>query len=317
MVEAQLTGIFPRSNELIRATRNYDKGLIGREDLLQYIRRDAEDAIRIQRENGFRCVIDGMFLWQDIFRPFTEIVEGIEAGALTRWFDNNTFFRKPVIGDLEPKTHAPGLNRYIFLDLMGDGCKKVILPGLYTFASLSSRGYSEELIYSLAEIMAVEIKDLSSRGITVFQFNEPSLVYRKPSIHEDTYESLKIAYQIVKKASSSTIILHTYFGDVVPAIPHLDDFPVDYIGVDFYATEFMELKEYSLDKGLLCGCVDSRNSYLESPEKIRELMEKIEEHISPKDIILAPNCDLEFLTKELATKKIEVLKEAVNLLGGR
>ncbi len=314
MVGVQLTGIFPRSNRLIKATREYDKGLIGREELLKYIREDAREAVEIQRENGIACAIDGMYLWQDIFRPFTEGVEGIKAGALTRWFDNNTFFRKPVIESLEPSSHTPFLHRYIFLDLLEGECKKVILPGLYTFVALSHPGYTRENLLKFAEIVATELRDLEGRGVNVVEFNEPSLVYRKAPEH--IFDDLHEAYRIARENYSRKIILHTYFGNAVPVIDKLLELPVDYVGVDFYSTEFTELKDYTFDRGLLCGCVDSRNSYLEKPESIVELVKSIEEHMHPRDVILAPNTDLEFLTKDIARKKVEVLSRAASLLGG-
>ena len=314
MVDAQVTGIFPRSSRLVKATRDYDRNVIGWNTLIPIIREDSRESIEIQRSNGFKYINDGMYLWQDIFRPFTEGVKGITAGALTRWFDNNTFYRKPVIENLEPENHDAFLHRYVFLDLVEDYEKKVILPGLYTFASLSSQGYSRDLIFDLAGIMAVELRDLERRGVEVFQFNEPSLVYRNPKLPE--MDEIREAYEIVRRSTGSTIILHTYFGDASPIIEDLLDMPVDYIGIDFYATEFMEIKDVSFHKGLLCGCVDSRNSYIEEPEKIVELVNRIEESMAPRDIILAPNCDLEFLTKDIAKKKVEILGKVKRLLGG-
>jgi len=317
MIELQLTGIFPRSNELIKATRSYDKGLISWNELLEYIKKDAQYVINLQIDMGFDCIIDGMYLWQDIFRPFTEGVKGIKPGALTRWFDNNTFFRKPLIGEIDADTHIPFIHRYILLDLMMSPCKKVILPGPYTFLSLSSRGYDENTIISLAKIMAREVENLENKGVRVFQFNEPSLVYREsPDKVFKVFESLREAYEIIRKKAEGKIILHTYFGNAAPIMNELLDLPVDYIGVDFYSTEFMDLKEISLNKGLLCGCLDSRNSYMGDPLKVVELVKKIEEHMNPKEIILAPNCDLEFLPREIAIKKMKILVNVKKLLEG-
>jgi len=117
MVDIQLTGIFPRSNELIRATWDYEKGKIDKETLENKIEKDTKRIIELQLQTGFRYITDGMLLWQDLFRPFVENIEGISPGPLTRWFNNNTFFRKPII-DNKLSSSRTFLHEYIYVDLL-------------------------------------------------------------------------------------------------------------------------------------------------------------------------------------------------------
>ena len=64
--------------------------------------------------------------------------------------------------------------------------------------------------------------------------------------------------------------LQTYFGDAGPVMDYLLSYSVDCVGVDFYATSMDALREYSFSKELGCGCIDGRNSLLESPEDLRD-----------------------------------------------
>ncbi len=316
MVDAQLTGILPRSNEHIKATWNFDKDLIGEDEFREKIRKDVKSVVELQKNAGFECLMDGMFLWQDIFRPFTENVEGMSAGALVRWFDNNTFFRKPMIEKLHPEDHDLFLHKYVHLQLLPqEYCKKVVLPGPYTFAALSSKKDDSEIMLVLAEILAKEIKGLEDKGVSIFQFNEFSLVQRELS--REVMEDVKQAYKIIRKEVEGKVILHTCFGDAEWAIPYFLDFPVDYVGIDFFSTEFKDIKKIKFGKGLLCGCVDSRNSFLESVDSILFFVENIQKSMRPKDIILSPTCDLEFLPKKVAEEKVKILGEVKRKLGGR
>jgi 5-methyltetrahydropteroyltriglutamate--homocysteine methyltransferase len=92
-----LTGIYPRSEALVAATRDSDRGRISREELEQHFERDYAQLIALQREAGFDLISDGPLNRQDLFRPFAEIIEHWDPGPLVRYFDNNTFCRQPRI----------------------------------------------------------------------------------------------------------------------------------------------------------------------------------------------------------------------------
>ncbi len=99
MVEAHLTGIFPRSEELVQATRAAVRGKISPTDLEAAFRHDLDALAQLQSDCGLDYVVDGQLNWQDLFRPFSNLFTGITLGSLTRWFDNNAFYRKPIIVD--------------------------------------------------------------------------------------------------------------------------------------------------------------------------------------------------------------------------
>ena len=56
---------------------------------------DLDVLVSAESEAGFDLLSDGMLAWQDLFRPLVDASEGLEAGALTRFLDTNTFFRAP------------------------------------------------------------------------------------------------------------------------------------------------------------------------------------------------------------------------------
>ena len=318
MVDIQLTGIFPRSNELIRATWDYEKGKIDKETLENKIEKDTKRIIELQLQTGFRYITDGMLLWQDLFRPFIENIEGISPGPLTRWFNNNTFFRKPII-DNKLSSSRTFLHEYIYVDLLSEnGHWKVILPGLFTFVKLSADTYYKNfknLIMDFSRIIKAEITNLTNRGASFIQFNEPAITWC--TLTKEEINLAKEAYRFLIDDVSARTCIHTYFGDATPILSPLLDYPVDYIGVDFYSTTFEEIREISFSKGLLCGCIDSRSSLLEKPSNISSFIEDVNEYMKPQDMVISQNCDLEFLPRNVAEKKVKLLAEVLKMLEGK
>jgi 5-methyltetrahydropteroyltriglutamate--homocysteine methyltransferase len=92
-----LTGILPRPEGLIESTRAYERGRISKKELEKAFKNATKEVITAQISAGLSYVTDGMLRWQDLLRPFTENLRGIHVGSLARWFNNNTFYRKPII----------------------------------------------------------------------------------------------------------------------------------------------------------------------------------------------------------------------------
>jgi len=301
-----LTGVFPRPEPLVEVSRRLDRGLANESELQNSLNHAAQELIQLQLENQFDLLVDGQLNWQDLFRPFTELFSGIEPGSLTRWFDNNTFFRAPVVKDKVRRSNV-SIDRYFLHTLMLDRHRKSILPGPFTFAKLSQiDNYTSfaDLVDDLAHALAEVASELSRKGYTFIQFNEPSL-------YAATQEELEVAkhgFETLAKTSTRTMI-QTYFGSIHSIIAELLDFPVNCIGIDLYANDITDLSQQAFDRELSCGCVDGRNSLLEAPEHIIDLLTKVRDAVEPRQLYVGPNCDLEFLPYPVAEKKVRLLGE--------
>ena len=182
MVEAHLTGAFPRSERLIEATRASERGKISNTELEAIRENDAQALIELQHDVSLDAIVDGQLNWQDLFRPFSELFTGIELAGLTRWFDNNTFYRKPVItGKVARGTGS--LDRFFQHKMFPhQDRKKVILPGPFSFGVLAeNHAYANlaDLIDALAHSLKQTVAELQRAGYSIFQFNEPALTGAK------------------------------------------------------------------------------------------------------------------------------------------
>ena len=308
LISTHLTGIYPRSENTVTLTRAFDRGKASREDVDRAIQADLSNLIAVQTSAGLDWIVDGQLNWQDIFRPFSEILTGITPGTLSRWFDNNTFYRKPMVKGKITLANKSSIDRYFRGDCLPDKQKKAILPGPFTFAYASQNEIHAnfpDLIDDVAHALGETIVELEKRGYQCIQFNEP---YLTSNTSRTDLQHAKNAYDILRRNRAKSM-LQTYFNDVQNIIVNLLDFPVDCIGLDLYATPIESVKQYSFTKELSCGCIDGRNSLLESIQEIKSLVERIQITISPKALYVSPNCDLEFLPSQIAERKTQLLRE--------
>src|SRR4029450_12545321 len=87
LIKAYQHGVFPRSEDVVAATRGLERGRTSPDEVEVQFKRDREDLIQAQQEAGLDYFSDGLLRWQDIFRPLAETVEGMEARTLGRWLD--------------------------------------------------------------------------------------------------------------------------------------------------------------------------------------------------------------------------------------
>jgi 5-methyltetrahydropteroyltriglutamate--homocysteine methyltransferase len=316
LLQAHLSGAFPRSEHLVEVTRGAVRGQLSEGELREAFSSEAKTVIDLQVGEDLDYVVDGQLNWQDLFRPFSEIFTWSSLGSLTRWFDNNTFYRKPIIAQ-EIRFDPGSVGTYFRYELIAsDVQRKAILPGPFTLASMSdNRFYPSfpDLLDAMAHALKELVSYLCSRDYQCVQFNEPSLCWSQTS--QIDLRIVKCAYETCARGLTAKTLVQTYFGDAGPIIDGLLDFPIDCLGVDFYATSTDGLKNHDFNKDLGCGCIDGRNSLLESPKDARRLIEEIRDEVEPRSISVNTNCDLDFLPYQVAEKKLRLLskvKQAVD-----
>lgn len=321
-LDVQLTGIHPRSEGFIQVTRDFDRG---RTDEAAY--REAQAAeiahvLRVQTEIGSMAVTDGLYRFQDIFRPFAEHAEGLEVGALTRWFDNNTFYKQPVFTG-GPRIDASHLAPYFpAVAAPASRAWKAILPGPATFARLSEDRHfrnEEKLALTIAEeLLNPAVRFLAGAGVKHIQLNEPAVVTESG---EKAAEDFAFLFDAVDAAFAGaegvTRYVHTFFGDATPDLEALFGLDVDFVGVDLFRTPIEALEQFGpVAPGILAGVVDARNSFLERPDDVAALARRLLAVSGDAGVVLAPTTDLEFLPLKLADEKLRILAEARTRVAG-
>ena len=311
LISAYLHGIYPRSEPLVAATRDLDRGRTTPEAVGELYDRDLHELVDLQREAGLDLFADGLLRWQDLFRPLVEASDGLAGGALVRWFDNNTFFRTPEEhGDVSAGELA---SVYDTTSAVPEP-RVATLPSPLLFSRVSvPKGDPNDLMRELARgVLRPVAEQLVARGYGLIQFQEPWLTFH--GIDDADWKHFEESLSLVTEGLGATTVLHSYFGDAAPWIERLRDLPVDAIGVDFFETDVRSLGSGWGSKGLLVGALNGRRSNMESVDDIVKLVKMAVETAGPKAVYVSTISDLELLPRDLAAQKVRRLGEAAATL---
>jgi 5-methyltetrahydropteroyltriglutamate--homocysteine methyltransferase len=307
-IGAFIHGVYPRSKELVQVSRDFDRKRLSISDLEKQRGKDFEELLNQQKKAGFDFLEDGKFSWQDIFRPIVEATDGMEVGALTRWFDNNSFYRQPIING-KLKLNEKKLDK--FFEKIPVAQWKVTIPSPFTFAKLADNTTSssfEKTLGAITDIYVQVISYLNLKKVAFVQFNEPFIPYHK--VKKSEIILLTKSLQQLKKSKGNLVLaLHGYFGDTANLVTSLsENSAIDVLGIDFVNTSLTSIPK-KLSSDIIAGVVDGRSSLLEEKYVLKNFVEKALKHFGDKKIYLSNNSDLDLLPEAVAKEKIRLLGE--------
>ena len=301
MISSYTFGIYPRSEELIEATRK------NAANLPSLFQKETEGYISAQKNAGLGFVSDPLLKWDDIFRPFSNL-ETVTPTALNRIYEMNTFYR--VLSFDGPKFTDEGnlVQSNLDLSLLPKN-RTAAIPEPFTFAERhTSKEFKrkEDFTINLAKMLRVEIDSLVKSGFKLIQLLGPSIAYSNGVDFGLVSDALKI----LTSGLEAKTILHMYFGDVSKKIESLLDLPVSGLGFDITTTPTNSIEKHSFsDKLLTVGIINSFNTAIEKPQECIKQVDEINAKTKPKESYVSTNFDLEYVPKEFAMKKISVLGE--------
>ena len=300
MISSYTFGIYPRSEELIEATRK------NTENLDSLFQSETEGYISAQKNANLGFVSDPLLKWDDIFRPFSNLSE-VTPTALNRIYEMNTFYR--VLSFDGQDLVGGGNIVQSNLDSSLPKNKTVAIPEPFTFAELHTSNEfkrKEDFVINLAKMLRVEIDSLVKSGFEAIQLLGPSIAYN----NEVDFGLVSDALKILTSGLEAKTILHTYFGDVSKKIESLLDLPVSGLGFDITTTPASSIEKHSFsDKLLTVGIINSFNTAIEKPQECIKQVDEINAKTKPKESYVSNNFDLEYVPKEFAMNKISVLGE--------
>jgi 5-methyltetrahydropteroyltriglutamate--homocysteine methyltransferase len=291
-LQAFVPGIYARSEELVQATRDLDRGRTAPEAVEEQVERDQEELVGVQQAAGLDLLADGMLRWQDHFRPLLEAAGGLETGALTRFLDTNTFYRAPHATSATPSLQGPLDERYV-VPLAGP--RLVTLPS--PFALAQGTGVPPKAIAQ--GVLKPQLDALEAELVVL---TEPFLAREQQPKLDDLAEALDAL------AGGLRLAIWFTFGDARRLLESgAADLPVDAVGIDFYATHLTDVPD-GFPKLLLAGVVDARSSLLEEPRELAAFAQRLAERA--ERLALVPNGDLQYVSEPVAREKVARLGAA-------
>jgi methionine synthase II (cobalamin-independent) len=300
LISSYTFGIYPRSEELIEATRK------NTENLDSLSQKETEEYISAQKNANLGFISDPLLKWDDIFRPFSNLTS-VNLSSLNRIYEMNTFYRILSFDGLDFTDGGKIIQSNLDSSLPKN--RTVAIPEPFTFAQLhTSKEFKskENFTINLAKILRAEVNSLVESGFEVIQLLAPSIAYNK----EVDFGVISDALKIITDGLKAKTILHTYFGDVSTKIESLLDLPVSGLGFDITTTPASSIEKHSFsDKILTVGIINSFNTAIEKPQECIKQVDEINAQTKPKESYVSNNFDLEYVPKEFAMNKISVLGE--------
>lgn len=315
---AKLAGRFPprvRAKELWRVS----------EPFLAQAQEDATIiAIRMQENAGLDIVSDGEIRRESYSNRFATALEGVDLDnpgtALDRSGHPNPVPR--IVGKIRRK-HAVEVADLQFLKRHTKLRTKITVPGPFTMLQQAQNEFyerEEDAAMDYAAAVNEEIKDLFAAGADVVQIDEPYMQARPEKARQYGLAALNRALDGVQ----GTTCVHICFG--YAAIIH--ERPTGYSFLPELAgcrckQISLETAQSKLDssvlrqlegKQFLLGCLDLSDMRVESPEEVAERVRRALVHVQPEQVILAPDCGMKYLPRDVAQGKLESMVEAAKQL---
>lgn len=317
-----MVGSYPKvaegayTTKLIGAITKWQRKALNDAELEETSQEITRAVIREQEEAGLDVVTDGQIRWEDLVTPFARGLKGFEINGLSRWFNNNVYYRRPILHTAPAWRGPVVVDDYLFATRCTTKPVKAVLPGPYTFAVVSEDRYYKTLrpfVLKLAELLNQEARALVKAGAPFIQFDEPTIGFGKTDL-KLALEALGVASRGVRVKTA----VYTYFGSLNGCLESLVRSPVDVIGIDVVSDPktLAALKRVKVTKELALGCLDARNTKLESVQELHALFNVIKKRVPLDRVYMNPNCGLEFLPHTQALAKIQRLVQAVRTYRG-
>jgi 5-methyltetrahydropteroyltriglutamate--homocysteine methyltransferase len=262
-------------------------------------------AIRDQELAGIDIVTDGEMRRESYSNRFATALEGVDIDnpgtALDRSGHPNPVPR--VTGKIRRK-HAVEVNDVKFLRANTDRRIKITVPGPFTMAQQAQDDfYKDEAAIAMDYAVAVneEIKDLFAAGADIVQIDEPYMQARPDKARKFGVQAFNRALEGV----TGTTAVHLCFGYAAiiherpPGynfLPELENTKVQQISIETAQSNLdCAVLEKLPSKTIILGVIDLSDMKIETPETVAER------------IIVAPDCGMKYLPREVAFEKLKAM----------
>jgi 5-methyltetrahydropteroyltriglutamate--homocysteine methyltransferase len=314
----KLAGRFPprvRARELWR---------IG-ESLLKEAQDDATVlAIQAQEEAGLDIITDGEIRRESYSNRFATALEGVDIDnpgtALDRSGHPNPVPR--VVGKIRRK-HPVEVQDLLFLKKNTSRKTKITVPGPFTMSQQAQNDFyptDEAAAMDYAAAVNEEIRDLFAAGADIVQLDEPYMQARPEKARQFGLKALNRALEGIE----GTTAMHICFGyaavihqrpSAYSFLPELAGSPVRQISIET-AQSKLDCSVLASLKGkkIMVGCLDLSDLRIETPEVVVARLKNALKHMRPEDVIVAPDCGMKYLPREVADGKLRAMVEAARRL---
>jgi len=281
-------------------------------------------AIHDQERAGLDIITDGEMRRESYSNRFATALEGVDIDnpgtALDRSGHPNPVPR--VAGKVRRK-HPVEVDDVKFLRANTTRTIKITVPGPFTMSQQAQNDFykdEEEMVLDYAAAVNAEIKDLFAAGADIVQIDEPYMQARPDKARKLGLKAFNAALDGVK----GTTAVHVCFG--YAAVIHVR--PEGYSFLPEFASSpvqqvSIETAQSGLDcavlktlpgKTVILGVLDLSDMKIETPETVAARIRRALPYVSPEKIVVAPDCGLKYLPREVAFGKMCAMVEGAKIV---
>ena len=281
-------------------------------------------AIRAQEEAGLDIITDGEIRRESYSNRIATALEGVDIDnpgtALDRSGHPNPVPR--IVGRVR-RIRPIEVEDLLFLKKHTTRQVKITVPGPFTMLQQAQNDFyasEEEAAMDYAVAINEEIKDLFAHGADVVQIDEPYLQARPEKARDYGIRALNRALEGV----TGTTAVHICFGyaAIIHARPNGYNFLPELAACSCQPIS-IETAQSNRDcavlqslpnKQIMVGCLNLEDPAIETPLVVASRVKRALQYISPEQVILAPDCGMKYLPREVADGKLRAMTEAAKIL---
>jgi 5-methyltetrahydropteroyltriglutamate--homocysteine methyltransferase len=281
-------------------------------------------AIRAQEEAGLDIITDGEIRRESYSNRFATALEGVDIDnpgtALDRSGHPNPVPR--IVGKVRRK-HPVEVEDLLFLKKQTSRKTKITVPGPFTMSQQAQNDYyksEDEAAMDYAAAVNAEIKDLFTAGADIVQVDEPYMQARPEKARQYGLRALNRALEGIE----GTTAVHICFGYAAiihqrPSgysfLPELARCPCQQVSIETAQSKLDCSVLTSLSsKKIMVGCIDLSDMTVETPHKVVERIKKALRYVPKENVILAPDCGMKYLPRDVAFGKMKAMVDAAKML---
>jgi 5-methyltetrahydropteroyltriglutamate--homocysteine methyltransferase len=314
----KLAGTFPprvRMKELWRVDERH----------LQQAWEDATRlAIRDQEEAGLDIVTDGEIRRESYSNRFATALDGVDLdnpGTVL----NRVGLPIPVPRIVGPirRRHPVEVDDLRFLKAHTTRQVKITVPGPFTMSCQAQNDHypsDAHAAMAYAEALNGEIRDLFAAGADIVQIDEPWMQSRPDKARAYGLEALNAALDGIE----GTTAVHICFGYAAMVserpsgysfLPELRGCQCRQISVETAQSRLdcSVLATFD-DRQVMVGCIDLSDMTVETAEVVAARIRRALPYVAKERVILAPDCGMKYLPRDVAVGKLRAMVGAAQLL---
>jgi 5-methyltetrahydropteroyltriglutamate--homocysteine methyltransferase len=281
-------------------------------------------AIKAQEEAGLDIITDGEIRRESYSNRFATALSGVDLDnpgtALDRSGHPNPVPR--IVGTIR-RLRPVEVDDLLFLKRHTRHKVKITVPGPFTMSQQAQNDFypsEAELALDYAAAVNEEIRDLFAAGADIVQLDEPYMQARPDKARQFGQQALARALEGI----SGQTAVHICFG--YAAIIHQRPSGYSFLP-ELAACSCRQISIETAQSGLDCevlaklagkqimvGAIDLSDMTVESPETVVARVRRALQYVSPENVIIAPDCGMKYLPREVAFGKMQAMAAAAKIL---